>query len=155
MLRQDGRERARVIGVLDAFRAAECAGADAVQRWIAGCADARLRGGLRVIEARDRRHAALAEARLRALGGVPEAHPSRDLAAVCGVVADPGVSDRSKIAMLCARFDGRDAGPLDDVVGLVADDAETHALLASIGDDERASVRWLQAIREQLEREGA
>jgi hypothetical protein len=57
--------------------------------------------------------------------------------------------------MLCARFDGRDAGPLDDVVGLVADDAETHALLASIGDDERASVRWLQAIREQLEREGA
>jgi hypothetical protein len=156
MLRQDGRERTRVIGVLDAFQAAERAGADAVERWIAACADARLRGGLRVIEARDRRHAALAEARLRALGGVPAAEPSRDLAAVCVVVADPAVSDRSKLAMLCARFaTSGDEAALDHVVRLVAGDPETHGLLASIGDDERASVRWLAGMHALLEREGA
>ncbi len=60
-----GSERARVIGLLDAFQAAERAGVEAVGRWIVACADARLRGGLRMIRARDRRHAALAEARLR------------------------------------------------------------------------------------------
>src|SRR2546425_3058114 len=95
-----GSERARVIGLLDDFQAAERAGAEAVGRWIVACADARLRGGLRMIRARDRRHAALAEARLRSLGGVPRARPSPELAALCGGVADPGVSDRSKPALL-------------------------------------------------------
>src|SRR5439155_1402347 len=57
-----GSEPARVLGLLDAFQAAEWAGAEAIGRWIVACADVRLRGGLRVIRARDRRHAALAEA---------------------------------------------------------------------------------------------
>src|SRR5438552_2273079 len=48
-----GSERARVIGLLDAFQAAERAGVEAVGRWIVACADARLRGGLRVIRALD------------------------------------------------------------------------------------------------------
>src|SRR5438093_233973 len=99
-----GSERARVIWLLDAFQAAERAGVEAVGRWIVACADARLRGGLRMIRARDRRHAALAEARLRSLGGVPGARPSRELAALCGVVADPGVSDRSQLALLAERL---------------------------------------------------
>src|SRR5438093_9537369 len=107
-----GSEPARVLGLLDAFQAAEWAGAEAIGRWIVACADVRLRGGLRVIRARDRRHAALAEARLRSLGGVPGARPSRDLAALCGVVADPGVSDRSKLALLLGRLPaGGDARP--------------------------------------------
>jgi hypothetical protein len=29
-------------------------------------------------------------------------------------------------------------------------DAETHALLAAIGEDDRASVRWLRAIHDAL-----
>src|SRR5437899_6489754 len=111
-------ERARVIGLLDAFRAAERAGAEAVGRWIGACGDPRLRGGLRVIRARDARHAALAEARLRALGGVPGARPTRELSALCGVVADPGVSDRSKLAMLVRRLPEPDETPL---VALVRD----------------------------------
>src|SRR5438045_41280 len=110
-----GSERARVIGLLDAFQAAERAGVEAVGRWIVACADARLRGGLRVIRARDRRHAALAEARLRSLGGVPGARPSRELAALCGVVADPGVSDRSKLALLLGRLPAREAERLGEV----------------------------------------
>src|SRR5262245_19233684 len=96
-------ERERLIGFLDAFRAAERAGADAVDGWLAVCGDPRLRGGLRVIGARDRRHAALAEARLRALGGAPTAAVSRDLAAICGVLVDAGISDRSKVAILVTR----------------------------------------------------
>src|SRR5881392_3956480 len=133
-----GSERARVIGLLDDFQAAERAGAEALGRWIVACADARLRGGLRVIRARDRRHAALAEARLRSLGGVPGARPSRELAALCGVVADPGVSDRSKLALLLGRLPAREDAPLETIV-----------------DDERATVRWLRGMRDALEREGA
>jgi hypothetical protein len=151
MLRQEAHpERVRVLVLLDAFQAAERAGADAVGRWIAACADPRLRGGLRVICARDRRHAALAEARLRALGGVPEAGVSRELAGVCGVVGDPGVSDRSKLAMLLARRPADEDGPLDQLVRLVEDDPETHALLETIGDDERASIRWLRTMHAAL-----
>jgi hypothetical protein len=156
MLRQEvGRERTWVIELLDEFQAAERAGAEAVARWLAACRDARLRGGLRVIQARDRRHAALAEARLRALGGVPEALPSRELRALCGVVADPGVSDRSKLVMLLARVPPRAETPLDDVVRRVEHDAETRALLETIGDDERVSLRWLSTMRDALEREDA
>src|SRR5439155_1146564 len=125
-----GSERARVIWLLDAFQAAERAGVEAVGRWIVACADARLRGGLRVIRARDRRHAALAEARLRSLGGVPGARPSRELAALCGVVADPGVSDRSKLALLLGRLPAREDAPLGELVRRAEGDAETRALLA-------------------------
>src|SRR2546428_9635536 len=88
-----GSERARVIWLLDAFQAAERAGVEAVGRWIVACADARLRGGLRMIRARDRRHAPPAEARLRSLGGVPGARPGPEPAAPCGVGARPGGSD--------------------------------------------------------------
>ncbi len=150
-----GSERARVIGLLDAFQAAERAGVEAVGRWIVACADARLRGGLRMIRARDRRHAALAEARLRSLGGVPGARPSRELAALCGVVADPGVSDRSKLALLLGRLPAREDAPLGELVRRAEGDAETRALLETIVDDERATVRWLRGMRDALEREGA
>jgi hypothetical protein len=150
-----GPERARVIGLLDEFQAAERAGAAAVGSWIGACGDPRLRGGLKVIRARDTRHAALAEARLRELGGVPAASPSRALAALCGVVADPAVSDRSKLAMILGRLPEPDDAPLLELVHAVETDAETSSLLATIVDDERASMRWLRAIREALEREGA
>src|SRR2546428_4375320 len=95
-----GSERARVIGLLDDFQAAERAGAEALGRWIVACADARLRGGLRVIRARDRPHAAPAEARLRSLRGLPGPRPSPELAADLGGGAHPGVSDRSQLAPL-------------------------------------------------------
>jgi hypothetical protein len=146
-------ERARVIGLLDAFQAAERAGADALGRWHAVCRDPRLRAGLRVIEKRDRGHAALAEARLRALGGEPVASPSRELAALCAVVGDPGISDRSKLTALLARSPARGAAPLGEVVAGAAGDPETHALLASIDDEERVTLAWLYRMRDALERE--
>ena len=148
-------ERERLIGLLDAFQAAERAGADALGRWIEACADPRLRGGLKVIRARDRRHAALAEARLRALGGRPLASVGRELGAVCAVVGDPGVSDRSKIALLLARVPAESGGALIGLARDIEDDAETRALLETIGDDERAGLLWLRHMRDTLDHEGA
>jgi len=147
--------RPQVVAFLDAFQAAERAGAEAVRRWIGACSDPRLRGGLRVIHARNTRHAALAEARLRALGGVPGAQPSRELTALCGVVADPGVSDRSKLSLLLGRLPTSDDAPLRALVLDAEGDPETRSLFEAIVDDEEASVRWLRRIGEMLEREGA
>src|SRR3989442_11818087 len=92
-----GSERARVIWLLDAFQAAERAGVEAVGRWIVACADARLRGGVRMIRARDRRHPALAQARLRSLRGGPRAPPSPEPPPPCGVVARPRRSAPPKL----------------------------------------------------------
>src|SRR5262245_42356210 len=109
-------EAAELISLLDALQAAERAGADALERWVASCRDPRLRGGLRVICARDRSHAALAEERLRALGGVPTATANEELLAVCGIVGDPEVSDRTKLALLLARLAGGVEGTIAQVV---------------------------------------
>jgi hypothetical protein len=144
-------EAAELISLLDALQAAERAGADAVERWVASCRDPRLRGGLRVICARDRSHAALAEARLRALGGVPTATAAGELLAVCGVVGDPAVSDRAKLGLLLARLAGGVEGTIADVARTSRGDAETHALLVAIGDDDRASLRWLRDINDALD----
>jgi hypothetical protein len=144
-------EAAALIPLLDALQAAERAGADALERWVASCRDPRLRGGLRVICARDRSHAALAEARLRALGGVPVATADRELQAVCGVVADAGVSDRSKLALLIGRLAGSVEGTVERVVRTSEVDAETQAVLAAIGEDDLASVRWLRALHDALD----
>lgn len=148
-------EREVVIGLLDAFQAAERAGAEAIARWIAACPDARLRGGLRVVRARDLHHAALAEARLRALGGVPGARISRELAGLCGVIAHPAISSRSKLAMLLARIPEHAPSPLATLLRRIEGDAETQAMLETIGDDEQATLEWLRATSDALEREGA
>jgi hypothetical protein len=145
----------QVIAILDAFQAAERAGAEAVGQWLAACRNPRLRGGLRVVCERDRRHAVLVEARLRALGGEPTAQPSRDLAALCGVLADPGVSDRSKVVLLVDRVPPNRDQPLAELVRRVEGDAETRALLETIGDDERLSLRWLREMSETLAHDGA
>jgi len=144
-------EAAELISLLDALQAAERAGADALERWVASCRDPRLRGGLRVICARDRSHAALAEARLRALGGVPTATANGELLAVCGIVGDPQVSDRTKLTVLLTRLAGGVEGTIAVVARTSRDDAETHALLIAIGEDDRASLRWLRDINDTLD----
>ncbi|HZP40720.1 MAG TPA: hypothetical protein VFD84_04315 [Candidatus Binatia bacterium] len=145
--------RAHVIEALDAFQAAERAGGDAMARWIAVCRQPRLRGGLRVIRARDLQHAALAEARLRALGGAPAARISRELAGLCGVIGHPEISDRSKLAMLLGRFPAQAPSPLADLARRLGGDAETQALLETINDDEVVALEWLREMSRVLERE--
>src|SRR5579875_3315568 len=140
-------EQARVVALLDELQAAERAGAAALEQWIRSCREPALRGGLRVVAARD---AALAEERLRRLGATPSAEVSRALATLCGLLAAADVSDRSKLAVLLARFPGEVYDPFAEVVRSIEDDGETRALLETIGDDERASLRWLREVGEAL-----
>ncbi len=143
-------EQARVVALLDELQAAERAGAAALEQWIRSCREPALRGGLRVVAARDAAHATLAEERLRRLGATPSAEVSRALATLCGLLAAADVSDRSKLAVLLARFPGEVYDPFAEVVRSIEDDGETRALLETIGDDERASLRWLREVGEGL-----
>jgi len=137
-------ERERLVALLNELRTAEQAGAAALERWMATCRAPWLRGGLRVIRARDLDHAALAEARLVALGGVPGAPVPRELESLCGILSSPSVSDRSKLGILVARYPSHSGDPLREVVSTIVEDDETRALLETIGDDDRVSLGWLR-----------
>ena len=154
MLRHETDDQTgEIVGLLDEFQAAERAGAEAVEGWVAVCRDARLRGGLKVIRRRDFGHASLAEGRLRALGGVPSARVGRELASVLAMLASPEVPDRAKLTALLARFPGQLEDPLADVVRHIEQDDETRSLLATIADDERTSLAWLRRMSDTLEHE--
>jgi hypothetical protein len=131
--------------LLDELQAAEDAGAEALGLWIAACDDLRLRGGLRVIRARDLAHARLARRRLAALGAVVGNDPPRQVQNLCGILAAPDVSNRSKLAILLSRFPARVDDPLPAAVRTL-EDAETRALLETVHDDDRVSLRWLREM---------
>jgi hypothetical protein len=135
--------------LLDELQAAEEAGAEALGVWIARCGDPRLRGGLRVIRARDLAHARLARRRLAALGGTSGHATPRQVQNLCGVLTAPDVSNRSKLAILLSRFPARPDDRLPETVRAL-DDAETRALLETVHDDDRASLRWLREMGETI-----
>lgn len=135
-----------MVGLLDELQAAEHAGADALAQWIACCRDPRLRGGLRVIQARDAAHARLASARLLELGGRVAATPTRSLTSLCGVLAAQAVSDRSKLSILIARFPVAADDPFAGLAGALEGDPETRALLEAVRDDDRVSLGWLRGL---------
>jgi hypothetical protein len=143
---QTPSERSHTIALLDELRAAEHAGADALAQWIACCRNPRLRGGLRVIQARDAAHARLAAARLEQLGGQAVATPTRSLVSLCGVLAAKAVSDRSKLSILIARFPADADDPFAGLAGALEGDSETRALLEAVRDDDRVSLGWLRGL---------
>src|SRR5262249_51429530 len=84
--------------------------------------------------------------RLRAAGAVSRAAVTRNLTALCNVLAAAEVSDRSKLALVLARFPTRGYDPFAPVLVQIADDGEAHALLDARGDHERATLEWLRAM---------
>lgn len=138
-------DQTRVLALLDELQAAEHAGAAALTRWIACCHDPVLRGGLRMVRARDLGHAALARARMAELGREPGAAVSPRLEALCGLLGAAGSSDRVKLGILLARFPEGTRDPLEGVLDSLDADDETRALLDGIRDDERLSLDWLHA----------
>ena len=135
--------------LLDHLQAAEAVGAEALGLWLATCDDPALRGGLRVIAARDAAHARLARARLAALGAAATLDAPRDLQSLRGVLGAPDVSSRSKLAIVLARFPGGRSERLPSSVRDLDDDY-TRALLEAMRDDDRASLRWLHEVGDAL-----
>jgi hypothetical protein len=128
--------------LLDHLQAAETVGAEALGQWAATCDDPALRGGLRVIAARDAAHARLARERLAALGATATHDAPRDLQSLRGVLTAPDVSSRSKLAIVLARFPDQRSERMPAGIRDLDDD-HTRALLEAMRDDDRTSLRWL------------
>src|SRR5262249_38394534 len=92
-------------------------------------------------------HARLARRRLVALGGTSGHSTPRQVQNLCGVLAAPDVSNRSKLAILLSRFPNRPDDRLPEAVRAI-DDAETPPLLRTVHDDDRAGLRWLREMGE-------
>ena len=134
--------------LLHDLQAAEETGAEALGLWIATCEDRRLRGGLRVIRARDLAHARLARRRLSALGSGAMTVTPRQVQSLRGVLGAHDVSSRSKLAILLSRFPTRADETLPESVAALEDD-ETRALLETVHDDDRVSLRWLREVHDE------
>jgi len=134
--------------LLDELQAAEEAGAEALGLWIATCEDRRLRGGLRVIRARDLAHARIARRRLAVLGAAGAHEAPRQVQSLRGLLGAADVSNRSKLAILLSRFPARADDALPESVASLDDD-ETRALLEAVHDDDRASLRWLREASDE------
>jgi hypothetical protein len=146
-----------VLRFLDALRAAEAAGAQVLEAWIAVCSLDGLRGGLRAIAEREAVHAELLAARLCELGTAPAAELSEAVrAAALACFGSAAVSDEEKIALVLARYpdDSAATRPIAGMIRELSDDPETCELLRLIGDGEAATVAWLRAYHDGLARRG-
>jgi hypothetical protein len=142
-------EPSGVLALLDELHAAEDAGAAAMARWIEVAADPALRGGLRVIAARDRAHDTLACDRLRALGGAPAASPRPGLVELLRLIESADVPDEVKLRAMAARLPADHGDRVRASATRIAQDLETRALVETMGDDDRVSLAWLRAMAER------
>jgi len=138
---------------LDGFRAGEALGEASIGAWIDVCKDAGLRGALRTIQQREGMHARLLEARLKEIGGSPEAEiPAEQYDRSMKAVGSPDRSDAEKLQEFMSRFSDPTAAvkPIHDMADRLADDPETQSLLRTIAQDELATLEFLGACCEQL-----
>jgi DNA-binding ferritin-like protein len=154
-LREVESPRDRVIAFLDEFRAGEALGESSLGAWIHVCRDSTLRGGLRVVQAREASHARLLAERIKELGGALHFEiPDATYEQVMTRSASSETCDAEKVAAFVARFPDpeRAVAPIHAVADTLDDDPETQSLLRTIADDERATLAYFYAQRERMER---
>lgn len=136
-----------LVQLLDGYRAAEASGAQTLEAWAGLTSDSKLAGGLRTMSAREAAHAFLLEVRIRELGGEPVASVPAWLAGYNKALLDPEADDRDRLAAVVAQFPDTDTAlePLERLIDSIEGDDLTCELLATIGDDERATLRWFHA----------
>ncbi len=147
-------ERHLVTRFLDDFRAAESAGATVLSGWAAVARDPSVRGGLRVLCARETRHGELLAQRLHELGAACHATLGPDLTDAAGTrLGSPRISDLEKLQELLVRHADVDMmlHPIRDVIVQIDEDQETRALLSAILEEEIVTLRWISATSRRLE----
>jgi hypothetical protein len=146
---------ADVAAFLDALRAAESAGADVLNAWVAVCALDELRGGLRAIAEREAVHAELLTQRLRELGAPCTATVNELLRATAvSRFGSRDLSDEEKLTLVLARYpdDGTVTRPITRMMELLERDPETRELLRLVAEGESATIAWFRAYQRALGR---
>lgn len=139
------RERARIVDLLQSYRASESLNARYCGLWAEASPNARMRGGLRMVQAREGTQARLMRARLKELGEtqlseVPQARQAQAIA----FFSNRTRSDARKTRALKPMMDDFDAyfRSLVQAIEDIHEDACTREMLRAIIDDERATTLW-------------
>jgi len=129
---------------LDVYRAAELSGAETIRAWADRTSDPELRGGLRVIAAREAGHAQLLEQRVRELGLEPTAVVPDWLARYNRTLLEEDSSNDERLAAIVDRFPdvGAATTDLNAQIEQIRDDTLTRELLRVIAQDEELTLRW-------------
>lgn len=147
-------ERERIMHLLDEYRCSEGFVSEYLGRWVELSSDEALKGGLQTIREREAAHSRLLEARLRALGGAPQATiPPERREQVWSLFASAEKTDREKLQALAVLFaDPPDfMKPVTDLVEQIQEDYQSKELLRTIVDDEWASINWLVGMFNKLD----
>ncbi|HEX7323935.1 MAG TPA: hypothetical protein VF292_01095 [Rhodanobacteraceae bacterium] len=149
----DPRERAQVVALLQSYRASESLNARYCGLWSRVSPDARMRGGLRLVQAREGTHARLMRERLKELGetqfdDVSQARQDQAIA----FFADGQRSDVRKLRELKPMlddFDGYFRSLMAEIEAIHGDPC-TRELLRTIIDDERSTTYWFARMYKDL-----
>ena len=147
-------ERERILHLLDVYRSTEGFVAEYLPRWIAVSSHEGVKGGLAVVQQREALHARVMEARLRALGGTPQAIvPEERWQKEIPFFGAAERSDVEKLGVLAKLFGDPEEfmKPVIDLVAAIQEDQQSKELLLGIIEDERASIRWIQGMHQRLQ----
>ena len=146
-------ERDRIVHLLQIYRSTENFNAHYLPLWAEASPDEGMKGGLRIVQAREGVHARLMKERLRELGEtsfveVSEERRARDIP----FFASRERSDLEKLRVLVHLLEDTDAffKPIADLIDDIKEDLHSKELLRTILDDEYASVKWFGHMYQML-----
>jgi hypothetical protein len=139
-------EREMIMHLLDEFRSGEAFAGEFLGRWIEVSDQECVKGGLRVVQQRENYHAQILEARLRELGGIPQATvPAERREKELAFYASAEKKDIDKLQSVAALVKDPAAAlkPITDVIDQIQEDQQSKELLRLLVADEMSSVNWL------------
>ena len=139
-------ERDKIMHLLDTYRCSEGFVSEYLADWMCVSSHDSVKGGLRTIHEREAAHSRLLEARLRELGGSPQATiPDKQRHQSVALFASAERSDIEKLHALADLFaEPADfLQPITDLIEEIQEDQLSKELLRTIIDDERMSIQWL------------
>lgn len=138
-------ERDMLLFLLDDYRCVEGFAARYLGVWKDVSTEACVTGGLRTVCGREQLHADLLEARLRELGGAPQCKVPEARLADLTYYGSASHSDIEKLGKIAARLQDPEKvlAFLTEAIAQIDDDRDTRELLATIVDDERATIKWV------------
>ena len=155
--KENPSERDKVMHLLDEYGYGEGLVSEYLGLWLELSPNEALKGGLRTIREREAAHSRLLEARLRELGGEPQATiPAERREQSLALFASTEKSDVDKLQALAMLF----ADPVDfmkpvtDLVEQIQEDQQSKELLRTVVDDEWASIKWLVGMYQRLSEAG-
>ncbi len=150
-------ERDRIVHLLQAYRSTESFNAHYLPKWAEASTDEGMKGGLRMVHAREGVHARLIRERLRELGETTFIEVSQERHDTqVPFFASRERTDLEKLAFLGHVFEDVDDffKPITDLISDIKEDLQTREILRTILDDEYATVQWFARMQRGLS-EGA